>query len=292
MKFLLKYNYNLEEPTVYRKQNEIYIKDKNNKYIFCEIVNKEEFDEINYFCQHQNLHKYFYEIIKTINNSNFVIYKNKQYALLKIPDESERNISDYLHKNFPISLNQTYKIDRSNWYFLWSRKNDYIEYQYKYIKGKNVIIDESIDYYIGLAENAILYLHNTVNVSNDSLYVSHRRIDQHSFFNPTNIVLDRRERDVSEYIKYLFFNSQNIDSQLQNIIDVINKEQLSLEIIYARLLYPTYYFDIYEQYEMGIIIENKLKNIITQVEKYEKFLKNIFVIFSTKKKIKKIDWLK
>ena len=86
-------------------------------------------------------------------------------------------------------------------------------------------------------------------------------------------------------IKYLYFNLDDNDIQLKEVIDSALKENLSLEIIYARVLYPTYYFDyIDENIEIDQIYFKRLL-------KYESFLKKIYDIISEKKRIKKIDWL-
>ena len=80
----------------------------------------------------------------------------------------------------------------------------------------------------------------------------------------------------------------------QNIL-YIKKNNLSLtdvKLIVARLLYPSFYFDMYED----ILIDNKeekiLLDVISKLDKYEEYLSNIIGFFKINYDIEEILWLK
>ena len=294
MKILLMYNYNMYEPTIYRVDNQTYIKHKQKRYLLYEVQSEEELNELYIL-----LNKYFpknnlYKIVKTKSNALFVQYYNKKLVLIEIMKQGvdrENQLKEMLE--LPSVEYSKYNLDRSNWYYLWSKKNDFTEYQYTYQKGKSKILDESIDYYMGMAETAISYLKimQDENINTQNLYLSHKRIELKELYNPLNIVVDYKERDISEYLKYLFYNEQENNININEIINIVQNYNLQPERIYARLIYPTYFFDVCEKFDTEKNFENDLKKIIYNADKYEQYLKIIYNEFSKKFSIKKIDWL-
>ena len=76
-------------------------------------------------------------------------------------------------------------------------------------------IYNTVDYYIGLGENAITYMKElNDNINSSSLSITHRRIGVNStmfdLYNPLNLIIDYKVRDVSEYLKDAFFNNVNV----------------------------------------------------------------------------------
>lgn len=282
MIFLLKYHYGLKSPNIVKENNTLYIKEQKNKYVLYKIENENEFSEIIKLLNSQQ--KKLARVVPTIDNRMYIYYQNKMYALIEIIKEDDSYHSLLVDKA-PVSNIEDYqRINRSNWYFLWCNKVDYfhtMEYEKKREKT-----NEISDYYIGIAETAIQYYNIAKKNTQfkEQLYVSHKRIKEHMNRFPTNIVIDRRERDVAEYIKYLIVSCKYSDEINNNIMNIISKENLNPEYIFARILFPTYYFDIYEE-------ENNKKITIEQINKYEKSLKKIYKQISKIKKIKKIDWL-
>ena len=294
MKILLMYNYNMYEPTIYRVDNQTYIKDKQKRYLLYEVQSEEELNELYIL-----LNKYFpknnlYKIVKTKSNALFVQYYNKKLVLIEIMKQGvdrENQLKEMLE--LPSVEYSKYNLDRSNWYYLWSKINDFTEYEYTYQKWKSKILDESIDYYMGMAETAISYLKimQDENINTQNLYLSHKRIELKELYNPLNIVVDYKERDISEYLKYLFYNEQENNININEIINIVQNYNLQPERIYARLIYPTYFFDVCEKFDTEKNFENDLKKIIYNADKYEQYLKIIYNEFSKKFSIKKIDWL-
>ena len=62
-------------------------------------------------------------------------------------------------------------------------------------------------------------------------------------------------------------------------------------MLYARLLYPSYYFDIYEDIMNNNGDEEKLIPIINKVNDYQEFLKNAYFEISKYTNLEKIDWI-
>ena len=109
------------------------------------------------------------------------------------------------------------KAKKKNWTKIWSDKNDYLEFQISELGKKHPIIRESFSYYIGLAETAIALTNEVQN--NEITYVySHKRINRDDtlleFYNPLNITVDARVRDIAEYLKSAFFNDFDIREEL------------------------------------------------------------------------------
>lgn len=230
-------------------------------------------------------------------------YNNKKYALLKINEDekNEYNIKDIVKFNRIKKINDNYvKSYHNNWCELWSEKIDYMEYQIHELgKHKNVILD-SFSYYIGLGENAIAYASilnkNFDNRSINDLAITHRRIYvpnyNLNFHNPLSLHIDLEVRDIAEYLKSLFFyNEELVLSNLQYYLTTKIFSSYSLGMLYARLLFPTYYFDIYEKVILNEESEDKLLDIIKKNESYEKFLKDAYMEITKYTKLPKINWL-
>ena len=289
MKIALMYNYNLESPTIYKVNEQIYIKSEKNRYMLIPIKSANELNELYVILKKYGLSNQYYEIIQTKDNRLNILYRGIEYVLLKIEKEDNSKIENKMQENIELK-NATYMLDRSNWYFLWCKKNDYMEYKNQHIKNKYKLIDETIDYYLGMAETAIAYLNNATDIDK-KLTVTHRRLEPQKIKNPLNIIIDRKERDISEYLKYIFIEQMNNPQKIKEIILSIDPNKYSYYRIYSRMLYPTYYFDIYDNIETGTERENKIQDLISRIDEYEIYLRDIYTIMNAKSQIKKIDWL-
>ena len=54
--------------------------------------------------------------------------------------------------------NKNYKLDRSDWYDLWTKKNDYFEYQSKHLKKYNYEMLESLNYYVIVQTHPVIHV--------------------------------------------------------------------------------------------------------------------------------------
>ena len=149
------------------------------------------------------------------------------------------------------------------------------------------------NYYIGVGETAILYLKKAISNqknSSSSLVASHRRISinttLYDYYDPTNIIVDYPSRDIAEYVKSAIINKCFDINEFDNYIEKTKFQKFELQLLFARLMFPTFFFDYIE--ENTNINEKKLKN---EIEKYEFDLCNINMLLSKKYDIETVDWI-
>ena len=288
------YNINIQE--IKRINNNYYFTYQQNNYVIYkynrDILEINEIYELNRELLSKGL--IGYEIIPNKTNELIFLYENNYYVLMKIPNIKNKKITyeDILSFNFIQNQNKYKTIDKSNWNQNWSKKIDYIIYQFSQIKNKHKEIDSSIDYFIGIWENAISYYNDTISNKNKK-YVAHIRIENDmdllEYLNPINFVIDYKERDIGEYLKIYVINNNYTENMIDTILKYTNQEGIVLLI--SRLLFPSYYFDLYEN-----IIEGKTKeeeiNVI--VKKHYNVLNLIKYIFKKywDYNIPYINWIK
>lgn len=227
---------------------------------------------------------------------------NQNYILLKpIGDvQEEYDLMTMIKLNKSLTLNQAKsKLYRNSWAKLWSDKIDYFEYQIRELgKDKQVILD-SFSYYVGLAENAISYV-NSTNMNYkpmpmDKIVLSHRRINypnyKLNFLNPISFIFDLEVRDIASFIKSSFFAGEDALNYLSSVLRVNQFSIYSLQMLYARLIYPTYYFDVYDKVMNQKLEQEKIIPIIEKADDYEKFLKQAYLEISKYAPIERIEWI-
>ena len=157
---------------------------------------------------------------------------------------------------------------------MWIERCDYIESFYRTIQGKYSIIDESLPYYLGMLNLSIYYL-NDYSSYYDYAFIQHKNISECDYCNPLQFKIDIKERDFGEYLKYLFFTNQYRSVDLSSLI-ASGSSYFNYVLVFARMLYPNYYFDLLDD----VILEKKnsfvLNEIISRISEYEDYLKNIF----------------
>lgn len=243
---------------------------------------------------HDILFNKFGKVMTGVSNQNYVL-------LRPIGDIYEEfDLFSMIKLNDILILNSTKSgLYRNSWAELWSSKIDYFEYQVHELgKSKSLILD-TFSYYVGLGENAISYVNITTSKYNmsflDKITLSHKRIAypnyKLNYFNPINFIFDLEVRDLAEYIKSAFFVSEDAFSILKELLKIKKFSIYSYHLLYARLLYPSYYFDIYEQIMNFYEKEDVLIPIIEKAEEYEKFLANAYFEISKYVSLERIEWL-
>jgi len=143
-----------------------------------------------------------------------------------------------------------------------------------------------------MSETAINYYNYNLNKSsNKELYISHKRLSYEDFYNPTNIIIDIKERDYAEYLKLIFFNKEYLTLDIKEILNKFKLTKESSIKIISRLLYPSYYFDIYEKLIVNESYLKELKNIVNRIDEYEKYIKKIYTLINQSIELPNIDWL-
>lgn len=291
MKNTINYYYNLNINTIHQKEKNYYFKVDNKNYLLLKCSNIEELDDIYrlnmYLSQILPVHR----IVLNVNNEVITKINDSNYLLLELFSNNNKinlnNIIELSNIRIPFSVD---KLKRNDWYNLWVKKIDYFEYQLSQIGKKYPLIRESFNYYIGLAENAIILVNN-IDFNNIPLGLSHRRITNMSFnlYNPLNIVIDARIRDVCEYFKFCFFNNIDISMELELFLSYNSFNIDEAKLFLARMFFPTYYFDLYEKIIDNEIDESEIKKVIIKADNYEKILKQVYYHFKNNQI--NIEWL-
>ena len=282
----IKNNYLINIDEYFYKNNYIFYKNKNNYYFISEVKNKKNLYKLYYYF----INGYFYKIIFNKKGKFISTYQNKDYILLKYIKYNFK-LEDLIYKN-KLALSNKKKL--LTWRNIWIDRSNYIEEKYQKIINKYNIIDESIDYFYGLLEAAI-YLLRDYQKYYDYLYLQHILINYFDYFNPCNIKLDVKERDFSNYLKYLFFSNKYKDIYIDKII-IKNLNNYNFNLILARLIYPDYYFNLLDElidnnYIFNNNIFDEIKNIILLVDDYELYISNIYRVLLENKVIKKVDFI-
>ena len=173
---------------------------------------------------------------------------------------------------------------------------DYYESQIGQNEKKYPLIRESFDYFIGLGENAISYLVNTKKEIqkeiNDNKVLSHNNL-YNSLYDPLNIIIDHKSRDIAEYIKISFFNNnKNIFKELDEYFFYNRYSLYGIRVLYARIIYPSFYFKLYDEIFREKKEEKELNEIINRINEYEIYLKDIYLYLNKYYNIPNIEWLK
>lgn len=304
MENIINYYYNITIENIIKQNDNLYFSSNGNKYCFRIFSNN-----INLIKDIYNLNNYlstFILIDKIIlNKYNEILteYNNNLYILTLINNKTSIEDLIYNNKALPtisnlsnIKVPEAKALERNNWEILWGNMIDYYEMQIGQNEKKYPLIRESLDYYIGMAENAISYLVNTKKEvkkeNSDNMVLAHNNLN-HSLFDPLNIIFDHKARDLAEYIKLSFFNNnKDIFKELDEYFFYNRYSLYGIRVLYARVLYPSYYFKLYDKILRGENEEKELKPIISRINEYEDYLYNLSLYLNKYYDIPSVDWLK
>ena len=293
MKNAINYYYNLYPDNIYQNEKGYYFTVNQRRYFLTKYLddpkNIQTIYDTHMYLLNQNF--YVHPIILNTQNQILTFINNEPYILMNtIYYKNKITLNDVIFFTNKISNIKT----TTNWGELWSNKSDYLEYQISQLGKSHPVITESFSYYIGLGETAIQMV-NSIEKTNVNIFYSHKRINsddtQYDLYNPLNIMVDYKVRDIAEYLKSKFFNGENITLDLANYF---NNEKLSTYEYYlflARLIYPTYYFDLYEEIITDRKDDKAIEKIISKADDFENIIKKIYQYYKTFLPINKIEWL-
>jgi len=299
MKNIIEFYYNIKIDTIHNKDGNYTFNINNQNYIFKPYYNDER---VANSCYRLNsilservplnniIPNKYNSPITIIENNSYILIENKNKTPISLPAIS--NISNTIIPNITYIKN----LERNNWENLWSNKIDYYEIQINENSKKFPLIRESFDYFIGMGENAITYLVNTKLETKPTIYdnkvPSHNTI-YNSLYDPSNLILDHKARDVSEYIKYSFWNNnKNIFRELDEYFKHNYYSIYGIRVLFARILYPSFYFNLYDQIILGKKEEKELNKIISRINEYELYLYNIYLYLNKFYNIPEINYIK
>lgn len=306
MKNVINYFYNFNIDNLRMIDDNYYFTYQNKQFVFQEIKDV-NFDyqailELNRILIANN--KTFFKIILNKNNDIITYNSNKKYILMIDNCSSDRifNFFDVMDSN--IKINENNKIisvlNKSNWIDLWQKKIDYFEMYVDHNINKCLIINKYANYFIGLGENAILYVKNTIDEErpsiHDNLVTCHKRLlkdeSLKQLYNPTYLIVDYRSRDIAEYLKMLFFKGTNNINDVTKYLEYINLSNYSARMVISRMLFPSFFFDSFEKLIEGKLTEQKILHIIEKMNYYEQYVLDIYMILRNRYDIPEIKWLK
>lgn len=230
---------------------------------------------------------YYHRIILNKEKKVATLVDQRAYVLLELSNVTYDQISLYDIRPLPYyNDSENLKILRRNhWTDLWEQKVDYLEYQIEHLSKKYRPLIEDAYYFIGMAENAIVYVKSAMMEEKkewrDSTYVCHRRVasseNLNQFYNPLSLVIDYRVRDIAEFLKSSFMND---DYDLEMIERYLSKQwlnNLEKRLLFGRMIFPTFFFDFYER-TVNENLEIKAYPFMDRMEEYRIFLNDLYVI--------------
>ncbi|MEG2447511.1 MAG: hypothetical protein RSB45_00435 [Bacilli bacterium] len=303
MKNTIKYYYNLAVDNIRFSHQTYYFSHQNQEYILT-MYNRRPLEEAKtlYLLNLEAIvkDKNYHRIILNKENSVITVIENIPYVLIKLANSNHKQIDIENLKAVPIKITKDLQsLSHFNWVYLWSQKIDYIEYQIEHIKLGHLDLMNNIWYYIGLGENAISYIQNTVleekPTSEDGMTISHRRInftdDLCQYYNPLSLIIDHPSRDYAEYLKSYFLSGSYSLTKLEDYLESILLSQYGYRLLFGRLLFPSFYFDAYEKMIDKKITEKSMLLIAERGNEYKEFLVEIYHILKKHSYLPEVTWL-
>jgi len=291
MKNILYTFYNLMIYDLNKENSNYYFYYKNKLYLFYLVENEINTIEYTYsFFKTNNLE--CYEIIPNKDNKLITFINEKKYALLKIKGiiKYELNFNDFKYYN----VNK----EPLDWSKLWGDRLDYYSIQLRELGHNYQTVLNSYGFFEGLAENAILYYNMTLRKFNDNRIISivHNRMKYPcysiDYYNPLNFIVDYNVRDISEYIKsYIIMSNEYNSEEVIKMLEKINTNKLMFNLLFSRILYPTFYFDVFDKIILDNGEDSEIIPIINKTKTYIDTIKKIFYYFNQKYEMFNIEWI-
>lgn len=281
MENVINYYYNLYPLDIKKIDDDFHFIADNNYYILSLIF--DDINDIKQIINELNKTNFLYHLLVLNKDNEFTVnYNSNNYALFKVRVDQNYQMQ---YDELPlVNIKST-----NDWALIWSSRIDYYESQFFELDCNKDIIN-SMQYYIGLSEIAISY-YNTIkdNYSNEVYSISHKKnsspVNILKFLNPANMIIDLSIRDFSEYIKESFFNDILTNNDILNLIKKYNFNDTMANYFLDRLLYPSYFFNIYDNYIENKEISEELFEIIKKAQEYELLLNEIYFELISKYRI-------
>ena len=290
MKNAIYNHYNILVDEINKDNNNYFFYFNNELFLFYQVLNDIELvKDIYEYLLKNNID--CFKIILNKDGSLFSKVDNKNYVLLRVKGILKYEYTPVEFKYYPVISKP------QNWAKLWSDRLDYYELQIRELGIKYQTVLNTFGMFQGLAENAILYFNLSINKFKDSSVVGivHNRMKYPCYLidynNPVNMLVDYSVRDIAEYIKsYMLSDVYDIENVIE-ILERLNLNNLMFNILYSRLLYPTFYFDIFDKIILEDGKDGDVIDIVNVLNKYISMLKDIYYNFNKKYDMFRIEWL-
>ena len=304
MKNILEYYYHFKIEKLYqvKKQYVFYI--EQHQYLFVPYTRSIEEAQDLYVLNLEmiNMHAFYHRIVLNKDRQILTMVSQKPYILLEVVVPTNHFITLQQFSYPLVVLPHQWKLFpsliRFDWITLWKEKIDYFEYQIEHFRKKYPLLVQSISYFIGLGENAISYIQNTLieeKQSSSSLVVSHKRVwaqeMELEFYNPLNVVIDHQVRDVAEYLKSSFYHDDYKLEEFDAFLQSMHFSKFDLRLLYGRLLFPSFYFDLYDEIINGYKREENILQVTSRILEYERFLYDIYMILQKYSSLPPVTWI-
>jgi len=247
------------------------------KYLFVKCdYNEAMLDGLNR--EVSRLIRYNIKLHTLIKNNNGEYLSNGYVLMMVNVIDDEISLYDIgLFNSVLVDSNEKYNDMNSFWY----RKIDYIEQQVHDLSS-NLLINNSIDYYIGISEMILANLNNHLGISKITL--SHKYLKNLSsleYYNPLNMSYDVWLKDICYYVKY-----KNDYKYMEKIIDCLSDYEINY--VFSRFCFPFDYFEEISDVILNKKNEGDLLRIVTNVDVYEQYLFDMERFFN----IYIFEWIK
>lgn len=281
MKEFIEYNYDLRCDDLTILNNLLYFKHLDKFYIISNFNRDEvEFEKVLNYLISNNLKSL--KVVMNKKGSYISEFNGKKYVVME--SDCENEIID-----FPICIGGL--INENNyWNEIWENRVVQLE-KHKSELSLNKDIFYILNYYIGLIEICIYNYNLLIRKygQKNSLSIQHNRIEfpiySFSYYNPVNYLFDFEFRDFAEYLKMRFFYSDFSTDEAISVIDNYNFDNFSINMFFVRLIYPTYFLELYDMQNKNNVYSDLFYDLLKKSSQYENFILKLITAMSSKYEI-------
>ena len=281
MKEFIEYNYDLRCDDLAILNNLLYFKHLDKFYIISNFNRDEvEFEKVLNYLISNNLK--FLKVVMNKKGSYISEFNGKKYVVME--SDCENEIID-----FPICIGGL--INENNyWNEIWENRVVQLE-KHKSELSLNKDIFYILNYYIGLIEICIYNYNLLIRKygQKNGLSIQHNRIEfpiySFSYYNPVNYLFDFEFRDFAEYLKMRFFYSDFSTDEAISVIDNYNFDNFSINMFFVRLIYPTYFLELYDMQNKNNVYSDLFYDLLKKSSQYENFILKLITTMSSKYEI-------
>ena len=289
MKNFIFLHYNIYIDKIYLNKRNKYFYYNNKKIYIIEYSGEVNYlKELFYLCV--TISKKGFCIDQFIFNNDGLFYTKKDsFYVILLEDNSKPELSiDTFNYFFNIHSN----LKQINIVEEWEKEVDAIEKEIIEYNDEFKNVKKSVDYFIGLAENAIQLMMKIKVISYDSIghIIDYNLFNERVISNPFLFIKTNKMYDISNYIKFRFYtNTLN----LEELEEVIKKNSVDDNIyLYSSLMYPNLYFDLIKKIILLEEPEEKISIFISNIERYDRLLLYLQKKMNNVNEIKQINWLR
>lgn len=281
MKEFIEYNYDLRCDDLAILNNLLYFRHLDKFYIISNFNRDEvEFEKVLNYLISNNLKSL--KVVMNKKGSYISEFNGKKYVVME--SDCENEIID-----FPICIGGL--INENNyWNEIWENRVVQLE-KHKSELSLNKDIFYILNYYIGLIEICIYNYNLLIRKygQKNGLSIQHNRIEfpmySFSYYNPVNYLFDFEFRDFAEYLKMRFFYSDFSTDEAISVIDNYNFDNFSINMFFVRLIYPTYFLELYDMQNKNNVYSDLFYDLLKKSSQYENFILKLIAAMSSKYEI-------